>query len=326
MARHGLNRLLPALILLLASGCAGDRVRSIRPEAASTATAESPERPVAYWKRVGEAGRGVAVRPRDLDPVLVEIAGRRALQERLLDELLRQELRRSGLVLRADAELREEAILLAALDNDQDRARRLLEEVRAREGLGPVRFAGLLRRNAMLRRLIEDEVTITEDALLAAWDRAHGPRREARVIVVPTLLETTSILESLAEGVDFAALAAARSTDASASAGGLVEPVARLDPSWPPAFRDTLWALEPGTVSSPVLVGDDYLIIECLGERPGDDTTPEEARVESERVVRRGQERLLMDATARRLLGEVRVEFIDEGLGRAWDGAGEDLR
>jgi hypothetical protein len=318
------------LILIGLAGCAGDQVRSIDPgdpgEIERTGLHSAPAPPIAYWKMPGDRGRGEPIYPEQFDGLMVELSGKRALQELVLDRMLARELARSGRVLDPGAEDREQAILLMALDEDPDRAIRLLQEVRIRDGLGQERYAALLRRNAILRMLVEDQIQISEDSIIAAWDRNHGPRRVARVLVVESLAETADIQRQLEAGIPFAELAASRSNDPSASTGGLVDPISRLDPSWPTSFREVLWSIEPGTVSTPVLVGENYVIVKCLEERPGDGIQLEAVREESELVVRRARERLLMDTTARALLEDASIDIIDSKLQIAYEERPEALR
>jgi hypothetical protein len=318
------------LILLGLAGCAGNQVRSISPEEHAridrSGMRSAPPPPIAYWKMPGEPGRGEPIHPEQFDGLLIELSGRRALQELVLDRMLVRELARTGKILDLAAEDREQTILLMALAEDPDRAIRLLQEVRTKDGLGPMRYQALLRRNAILRLLVEDQIEIGEGSIIAAWDRDHGPKRVARVLVVQSLADTAEMKDQLQAGVPFAELAAARSTDPSASTGGLVEPISRLDPSWPTSFREVLWSIEPGTVSTPVLVGENYVLVQCLEERPGDGIELEDVREESERVVRRARERMLMDSTARNLLEDASIDILDSKLKRAFDERPEDLR
>jgi parvulin-like peptidyl-prolyl isomerase len=166
--------------------------------------------------------------------------------------------------------------------------------------------------------MIQDEVVIHEEALLAAWDARHGPRRIGRVFVSPDITACTSALEKVNTGVPFSEVAAQGSTDASAATGGLIDPVSRLDPSWPTSFRDALWSLEPGATSSPVLVDGEYVLVHFITLQPGDGVDFTSGRKEAADTVRRAQERLLMDATAKRLLESTQVDIIDTEFGRAW--------
>jgi hypothetical protein len=280
---------------------------------------EAPSLPVAYWRLPSDRGRGTPIHSNDLESILVEVAGRRALQEVVLDRVLALELTRRSIVPDAAAVAQEKTILLEALDpSNPQRAAEFLKEIRRREGLGPVRFAALLRRNAGLRAMIQEEIQINEEALLAAWDARHGPRRIARVFVAPDIASCTTALEKVNSGEPFSEVAAQGSMDPSSATGGLVDPVARLDPSWPTSFRETLWSLELGATSSPVLVDGDYVLVHFVTEEPGDGVDFTTGRVEALDTVRRAQERLLMDSTAKRLLESTQVDIIDSEFGRAW--------
>ena len=308
------------LCLGLLAGCAGSTSTS-QERAIDSAPARmlSPSpKPAAYWKRIGEAGRGNPVDPATISALLTEMAGRRALQEAVLDAELARLLAERDRELDESMVQGELTVLLEVMSPDPVEAERLLGEIRLREGLGPVRFAALLRRNAALRALVADRVEMREEALLATWDAMHGPARLARVLVSPELAEAQSAARSIREGADFAEVAARRSTDASASTGGLLEPISRLDPSWPTAFRETLWSLRPGEVSAPVLVDGDYLLVKFIEEQPGDGVGFEEGRSEAVVLLRRAQERILMDEEARSILEALEVDPVDDALDAAW--------
>jgi len=313
------------LCLMLPLAACQDSVRSTRtqdeawrPTPKPSAQRLAPDTPVAYWKPAGDDGRGRPVGRELLEGTLMESAGPRALREVLVDAALQERLAGLSLSITDDDMLAERRVLLKALDEDESRALRLLETIRRREGLGPLRFSALLRRNAGLRKLVKDDVRPNEEAIRAAWDVRHGPSRTARVFVAPTLDACAELIRRVDAGEDFGALAARQSTDPSASAGGLIEPITRLDPSWPTSFRETLWTTPLLVVSDPVLVDANYVVILPLEETPGDGTPLDRVREECERRVRLAQERLLMDSLARDLLDSLQVEIIDSDLDRAW--------
>ena len=285
----------------------------------SVSRVHSIDPPVAYWKIDQERGRGTPVDRSTMDALLMEMTGRLALQEAVLDGLLARTLAQRGMILEAEALQREQSLMTRILARDENEARRLLDEIRLREGLGPVRFTALLRRNASLRRLVEDQVDLREEAVFISWDTLHGPRRSARVLVTSNLAQARDALELIRGGREFSEVAARFSTDESASTGGLLEPVSRLDPSWPTAFRETLWDLQAGEISEPILVDGDCLVVMFLEELPGDGIGFEAGRTEAEEYLRRAQERILMDTEARKLLDSVEIDVIDSELDRAWN-------
>ena len=136
-------------------------------------------------------------------PVLAELAGSEALAEVLLDEMLAERAKARGIAPDEAALEHEERTLLEFLDEDAARARRLLDDVRVRQGLGPVRWRALLWRNAVLRALVAPDVQVAESQVVAAHDAAHGPRRRARVIAVPDLRSAQAVNDRLAKGETF---------------------------------------------------------------------------------------------------------------------------
>lgn len=310
-----------ALIALLA--CAACGTVTERPDAAPappptsatpiTTPAAATPRPPATWK-------GEVIEWSELQPILSERAGAVALEEVMLDRQLAQLLADRGLKLDEARIDRERVELLATLSADPDRAERLLADLRAVQGLGERRWQSLLRRNASARLLVQDQVKVTAEAVDAALDAAYGARRRCRVIALPDLKACAEARRRIDAGEPFGEVAVTASTDASAARGGLVNPVSRFDPSWPGAFRQAVWATAPGTVTSPVLVGETYVIAkveeELAATPPADAAT---ARALAERDARRAQERVQMETLVTGLRQAQRdATILDERLKDAW--------
>ncbi len=277
------------------------------PDATTTTISVPTERPIAMIE-------GARLELGEIEAALLERAGAEIVRERTLDRALAREAARRGLELAPDAELRERAILIETLSNDPDRAERLLEELRIARGLGPTRFAALLRRNAMLRSLVAEDVRLSDEVIQGAWDAMHGPARITRIIAVGDLRDATQVRRRLLNGEDFAAVAVETSLDASGPRGGRLGPVSRLDPAWPRAFRESIFTLEPGTLSEPVPVDGRVLLIEVLEARPASGVSFEADRERATRVARLAAERLLMDRLARRLAPDASIEAISPSL------------
>lgn len=246
-----------------------------------------------------------------------EMAGATALREAVLDARLAKRLARDG--VRVDRAMidRERALLLESLSADGARALELLGEIRARQGLGPARFEALLARNAGLRALVARAVEIDEAGVAAIFDMRHGARRVARVAVLANLADAERLRADALAGRAFADLAFERSLDATAPRGGLLEPLARRDPSYPEALRAAIWSTAVGEVSAAALDGGRVFVVEVLEERPADGVLPEADRDACERLLRLSRERLLMEALARELSDLEGVTIFD----RALDGA-----
>lgn len=254
----------------------------------------------------------------ELRPMLNELAGAEALQEALLDRKLAEELRKANVVI-GEGEISAEARLLTeGLHPDPDTALRLLDELRQRQRLGRIRYAAMLKRNAGLRALARDSVVINDHALETMHDVLHGPKRQARIIVVRDLPAAHAALSRLAAGDAFADVATLLSIDTSAGRGGLLEPISRLDRAYPEALRQALWRLEANQISDPVLVDDQFAIIMLERIVKGDGKTLQEDRENLVRQVRLQQERVLMEQIARRLVGEAAVTVFDDELHESW--------
>ncbi|MBZ0172103.1 MAG: hypothetical protein K8E66_06970, partial [Phycisphaerales bacterium] len=130
-------------------------------------------------------------------PRLAEAAGGLVVEETTLDRLLEQELARRGMAI-TDADISRERDWLAlsitgGVGVPASELDDLTYELRQRRGLGPVRFGALLKRNAMLRALVQDRVTVRSDQLELAWRVRHGERLRIRIIVTPTEREAQSL-------------------------------------------------------------------------------------------------------------------------------------
>ncbi len=251
-------------------------------------------------------------------PVLAEAHGGDALREIALDRRLTVELERRGMRIGEKEIAAEQSRLLESLSGDPQSAARLVVELRRRDGLGPVRFAALVRRNAALRALIQEQVTLSPEALDVAYDVQAGPRRQVRLIAAPTLVEADSALAQLRGGANFSDLAVAQSTDSSASRGGLLEPFSRHDPSYPESVRGAAFSLPAGGLSAPVLLPQGYVVMLLVREIPASSESLQSMRPRLERGVRNTQERLLMDQLSQRLLRESRITAFDESLNSSW--------
>lgn len=293
---------------LASTGCATPTTpKAARPAAASA----SSTTPIAF-------SSGRAIRRSDLDTALAELSGGVILREHLLDRRIAELAAERGVAIDEAMVERERQLLLDALSADPDRATELLAAVRARQGLGPVRFEALLRRNAALRALVAGEIVVDENSIERIHDVRHGPRRVARIISVAELAEASRLAEAIAAGEDFATLAFEHSTDSSRGAGGLVPPISRLDPAWPNAFRESLFALAPGETSPPVLVDGSWILIRFVEAQPGDGIEIEAVRDELERLARIQLERVRMDRVARDAAASLDPDIIDPVFRESW--------
>ncbi len=255
----------------------------------------------------------------ELRPLLNEAAGATILQEVILDRMLQAELERTGRTVNDNDVDRERQLFFETLNPDPDVAVRLARELRARQGLGRQRLYLLLRRNAGLRAIVRDRVVISEQAVFLTYEVQHGPTRRARLMVLPTLALAQAAIDRVNAGEFFGDVATEISTDASAARGGLLARISQADATYPQAMREGLWVLEPGGISSPILLSSEYAVLMLIEEVEGDGVSLKEVRSVIERQVQLNQERLLMDQEARRLLSNASITIIDATLKESWD-------
>ena len=299
--------------------------RAVRPASdASSVEATPASPPDAGQRRPVALVGGRALTWSDLTPHLAERAGGPVLEELVVEHLLERACAQQGIAITPSDLEREERLLLETLDADNiatdiARQRQLLEAIRQRRGLGDAAFAGLLRRSAMSRKLVQDEVDLSEHALRRAYDLRFGPTYTARAIVVPTIQQAHRAQRELAEQ-PFATVATRLSTDASADRGGLLPPINPADLSWPAGIRRTVSTLQPRQTSDPVAVDTGYAILrlETVNRPAQEPPTFEAARAVVTRDARLEQERLLMARLARDLLAQADITVLDPTLAEAW--------
>ncbi|MCH9058422.1 MAG: hypothetical protein IIB55_07325 [Planctomycetes bacterium] len=154
--RRGLRRFLGlqaryVLAFILASGmcsCQSDARSPVSPESFRVADADGPSRSRAATDPA-RAARPAAVangRPISWDtinPAFRELAGNVVLTDAVLDVMLKAELERSGILLDADYARRETSRLVTSIAGAagiaEERAERLLTDLRTARGLGPTR-------------------------------------------------------------------------------------------------------------------------------------------------------------------------------------------
>lgn len=302
-------------VLGVAAGCASSAPLDALPPARSTAR----PRPLASDSRALALVNGRPVSLGQLAPTLLEVAGRSALDELVLDAALHDEAARQGVSVNADDIERERSLFLESLSDagvtarDGD-ARSLLLAVRRRRGLGPERFAAMLQRSALLRKLVKPSITVTDEMVKLVFKIDHGQRRDGRLITTATLADAQRALDAINAGMPFIEAAARFSTDASAARGGVIEPISPADPDYPASIRRTLASLAPGQVSSPVAIDSGFAILRLERVIPGDGASLEDLRTVLRRSARLRQERLKMSELASRLVRRAAVTILDPSL------------
>jgi len=202
---------------------------------------------------------------------------------------------------------------------DDQAAQALLQSVLDSKNISPAEFDLVLRRNALLRKIVEHDEAFSEAQYEEEFQRAYGERVRVRHIQLATPAEVARIQEQLDAGVSFESLASKYSANqASARNGGLLEPFARNDDELPEIFRQTAFALKPGDVSGAVRAGAWYHLIRVESRIPPEPHKLEDVRDTLTERLRRRLGEAAMFRLYERLLREARIEFFDPALRDAY--------
>jgi len=262
---------------------------------------------------------GASVTWDDAKPMLLELAGRQAIEEIALDRELARELAATGVTIGPEETRREQNLLRQTMGStDADAA---VKQLRAERGLGPTRYAALLWRSAALRTLSRADAMVSEEERLRERELRFGPAWRARLLVVATMdaaqvcREAISAAEPSQRVETFARLARERSLDAKASEGGLVVRMSALDQTIPLAVRQTLPNAAAGTLSPIIAIERGYALV--LPESQITARTPsEDERRRVDAALDLGKQRLAMDRLATRLLARAQITVLDPSA--AW--------
>ena len=320
LARSALLLVLSLALTACSGGGSSHAIDVLEPEPdpRSVRTPETSQQPVAVVNNRTIPASAVF-------PSLGEAAGGEVLEEVILDHLLSERMTREGYTL-TEGDIDREAELLRtslarASGADPRQARDLVDDLRRQRRLGPVRYRSLLRRNAMLRALVQQNVNIDESEVELIYQVVHGQRVQARVIVVTDEREAAALRRQLAATPDpalFAELALQRSTDPSGALGGQLEEISVLDPSYPASIRAALRSLNEGEISDVVALDNGYAVL-LLEERiPPDGVRYESVREELYQDVRLARERAEMDRYARALLNSAKITVFDDSISWSW--------
>jgi len=272
------------------------------------------------------AGRGAtlayvgadAVRLGELRSGLLATGGGAVLGERIIDAEVERRLAAAGRSVGPAEVAAERERLMATLADDADTAARLMRDLRAARGLTDDRLAALLRRNAGLRALVADEVTVTEESVRLAYERQYGPRRVVRVAVLPTAGQAERFARDVRGGASFSELAIERSIDGSAGAGGLIAPIGRGSEAVPAGVRQAAWSTPVGGLSDRLAVPEGYALLRVERELPASATALPAVREGLTRQVRREQEAAEMRRLAASILRGAKVTVLDPELAASW--------
>lgn len=254
------------------------------------------------------------IRRDDLWYSLIEIGGKTAMDEHVLNLAIDHVLQEQGIKITQQDIDNERMLFATSLRSDQIGE---VDKVFEMKGYGPHRKSSLLFRNAALRKLITPDVRVTESAKRRMFSIIYGVSYPARIIVVPSLDLAADIKSKLDGGASFESTAIEFSIDSSGARGGSVNPINAADPVWPTAIRDELPNLRISEISTPILVDDRWVIIQITGASIIPAVQYEDVEPEMYRLSKLAQERFLMEQLSSSLVEKHALTIFDADVKRA---------
>ncbi len=200
-----------------------------------------------------------------------------ALDRLIVDELLKQEADKNGIVISSADLDKELALLKENFGSEEEFNQALVQYGMTLEDLQPD-----LLQQARLRKLLQPKVKITDQDIQTYYDQNKAsfetPEQvRASHILVTTKEEAEQIASKLKNGGDFAAIAKAQSLDTgSKEQGGDLGYFERG--AMVAEFEDAAFSLKAGEVSGPVQTTFGYHIIKVTDHKAAVKPTLEEAK------------------------------------------------
>ena len=286
----------------------------------------------AVWAQDGDAiviVNGHPISKRQMTDVLMEAHGLPVMQQLIVLELAKEESRRLNLRVtdadvdrefeRALAKIAPEADAQGQTLNEQEKLQSL-ETLLQQKGLTLAEFKLGMERNAHLRKVVEHNFRTDDATLREEFARLYGEKVEVRHIQVGDVNGLHEALNQLDKGTDFAQVVAAVSQNPETAAnGGLLKPFAFNDDSVAPVLREAAFAMKPGEVSKPILVGRWWHILKLERRIPQTDARFEDVRAEVERKLRERAIPQEMNRLITALFQKADVKVLDAGLKRKFE-------
>lgn len=313
---------LTAVVLLtVISGCS----QTSTPHRAGPAQAEeshdSPGRIVARVN--GE--------PIDKDAVMDVLytgRGRAVLDELILLEIVRRHAEQKGKRLNdADTDAELELFLddMAPGKSRQEK-RALLGYMLRSRGITRAEFDIIVKRQSLLRRLVDPDVTVTNEMLADEHERRYGRRTQVRLLTVNSLRQIEAAQRRLNSGADFIELVGEMSQDQlSLARDGLLGPFSVADQDIPIKIRSAAAAMhQPGQLSGIIKYRRDtdaeaWCILQIDRILPADGTALSIVRSELRAALERRQISLRMINLQESLRTAAEVVILDPILRRNTD-------
>lgn len=262
--------------------------------------------------------------------VLADAHGVEILQQLIVLELAKQEAAKRKInVSRADIEAEFDRAVdriaaeagLSGPEATHANKLKALRTILQQRCVSMAEFRLSMERNAYLRKIVSQDLKISEATLREEFARTYGEKVRVRHIQIAASdrKRLNDVLTALAAGDPFEQVARRYSQNPqTAPQGGEMPPFTFDDESIDPALREAAFMLKPGEVSPPIRAGQYFHILKLI-ER----IRPQQAKFDDvrERIEQRVRERAIgkrMEQLAVKLFNEARIRILDRSLERRY--------
>lgn len=203
---------------------------------------------------------------------------------------------------------------------DRVEAERILDRVLAERNISREEWMIVLQRNAYLRKIVQSQQQITQQQLEEEYSRAYDESVQVRHIQLATMPDVGRVLDQLEAGTSFSDLAKKYSANqASAREGGLLTPFSIGDDRLPELFRMASFALEPGSISDAIRIGEWYHLIRLEKKIPPQQKNFQQVRDELETRLRNRITESEMFEHYEKIFKDATIEIYDPVLREAFE-------
>jgi parvulin-like peptidyl-prolyl isomerase len=236
-------------IIVLAPGCH------------ATPTQHDPSQPQTDQPQTVALVNDAAISQDSLIQLLLPAYGKKVLDEIILLELVRQQATTQGINLTEQMKQDELTRLLndMAPDKPLNEQMALFNYMLKKRDLTRDIFDLILEKQSLLRRMVNQDVAVTEDMLTEEYQRQHGKCLVVRQIITSSFRGIAEVKKLLNAGTAFPELVRKMSEDQQSLAqDGLSQPFSIADTNIPQPLRDAAFALDHiGQISETFRYTDD---------------------------------------------------------------------
>ncbi|MFA6133033.1 MAG: peptidylprolyl isomerase [Phycisphaerae bacterium] len=311
-------------------GAATSKPAASRPAQADNAPSPSTSQPAGGPVMAYINGQPVYMS--ELNDLLVRSYGMALAKQLIASELVRQAADAKGITV-SEGDIRAESVeILREMFPQVEEAgqrERLLEQMLAQKNMSADQWRVIMQRNAMLRKMAEGELAVTDEEINDEFAQEYGGKVEVRHIQVASLAAAQDVIKKLQDGADFADLARKMSINSTTAAdGGLLPAIGANTRPIPPAIRQAALAMKkPGEISNPVQVETAFHVLKLERLIPPQDVKLSDVREKlittiTNRKAGVARQQILVDLF-RKAEDEKQIRYVDPVLSSQMQAAGD---